>query len=231
VAKSEAGEPERTGPVDAARALGPQPLPELVEFRRITDAKTMKALGDPLRLRIMRVLGRDARIEPRIMTVKQVAEELGEPATKLYWHMKQLLAVDLIQIAELRLAGGIVEQHYRVAQAGWSVNPGQGDEDRDFLVSDDMFGMVDAAVEEYFTRYGQALRDGRTSIRSEDNVKNPPHVRNVGAIVECRVSQAKAAEFAERLNALVKEFAEETRGADGEVEGNLMAIFYATEAD
>ena len=232
VAKSEAGGPEQAAIDDGAPALGPQPLPELVEFRRIADAPTMKALADPLRLKIMRVLGRDAHIEPRIMTVKQLAEELGESPSKLYWHIKQLLAADLIQIAELRLAGGIVEQHYRVAQAHWAVNPGWAGEDRGSLVSEEMFGVAGAAVEEYFARYEQALRDGRTSLRPEDNLADPPHVRSVGAIAEYRMPQAKAADFAERLHALVKEFTDDSRAPDeGEVEVNLMAIFYATEAD
>ena len=67
--------------VEKALPLGPQPLPELIEFRHIDDAATMKALADPLRMKIMRVLGKHARTDPRIMTVKQIAEELGEPAT------------------------------------------------------------------------------------------------------------------------------------------------------
>ena len=35
--------------LEAALPLGPQQLPELIEFRQIEDAATMKALADPLR--------------------------------------------------------------------------------------------------------------------------------------------------------------------------------------
>ena len=215
--------------------LGPQPLPELVEFRRIEDAATIKALADPLRLQIMRVLGHGAHTSPRIMTVKQIAEELDEPTTKLYRHIKQLLAADLIQVAELRLVGGIVEQHYRVAQAGWGVHPGSyqpasGEQG----IPGEVYGMVDAAVTEFFGRYETALREGRTHLDKDENLEHPPYVRSVGAISDYRISRDKAADFAERLHALVAEYLEqhdERQLGDETVTVNLMAFFYATVAD
>jgi DNA-binding transcriptional ArsR family regulator len=214
--------------------LGPQPLPDLVEFRRIEDAATIKALADPLRLRIMRVLGHDARTNPRIMTVKQIAEELGEPTTKLYRHIKQLVAAGLIQIAELRLVGGIVEQHYRVAQAGWGVHPGGYESPTGERLPGEVYGIAAAAVVEFFKRYETALREGRTSLNKEENLKIPPYIRSVGAISDYRIPREKAAEFAERLHLLVGEFVEQAdeRNPDADtVDVNLMAVFYATTAE
>jgi DNA-binding transcriptional ArsR family regulator len=211
--------------------LGPQQLPELVEFRHIDDAATMKALADPLRMKIMRVLGKDAYADPRIMTVKQIAEELGEPTTKLYRHMKQLLAVDLIQVAELRLVGGIVEQRYRVAQKSLGVNPERSQVAREALLSEELFGMLGVAIDEYFMRYEEALRSGRTRMISQENLDNPPYVRSVGVIADYRIARERAAEFAERFHALVKEFTDEPGRVPGGVNVNLLAMFYATEAE
>jgi DNA-binding transcriptional ArsR family regulator len=234
MATVEDGGPEATAAgarpaAEEALALGPQPLPELIEYRRVDDAATMKALGDPLRLHLMRVLGRGARVKPRIMTVKQLAEELGEPTTKLYRHIKQLLAVELIQVAELRLVGGIVEQSFRVAQAGWGVDPGASDGPREPLASDALFDVVGAAATEYFSRYETALGEGRTFVSNEDNLANPPYVRSVGMIGDYRFPRERAADFAERLHALVKEFAdgESSEEADS-VSANQMVMFYAT---
>lgn len=221
-------------PADQALPLGPRPLPELLGFRKIEDAETIKALADPLRLRIMRALGRDARTKPRIMTVKQLAEELGEPGTKLYRHMNKLLGADLIQVAELRLVGGIVEQHYRVAQISWGVHTGGYESPTETSLPDEVFGMVGAAITEYFRRYETALRDGRTHLRSEDNLKNPPHVRSVGVINDTRIPRARAAEFGERLHALVEEFNADTEAPEDDpdaVSVNLMAIYYGTETE
>jgi DNA-binding transcriptional ArsR family regulator len=225
------GNPRGAG-AERALSLGPQPLPELIEYRKVEDAATMKALADPLRLKILRVLGKGARVEPRVMTVKQLAEELGEPTTKLYRHIKQLLAVDMIQVAELRLVGGIVEQHYRVAQAGWAVHPAAPEVPREQLLSEELFGMADAAITEYFARYEAALRDGRTFLRGEDNLENPPHIRSVGMIGDCQIPRDRAADFAERLHKLVKEFSDiEPHTEQDGVTGNLMVMFYATQPD
>jgi DNA-binding transcriptional ArsR family regulator len=226
----DAADAGRTGE-DEALALGPQELPELVEYRDVADPTTMKALADPLRLKIMRVMARDVRVEPRIMTVKQLAEELGEPTTKLYRHVKQLLAVGMIQVAELRLVGGIVEQSYRVAQMGWGVRT-DSEEPRAHRLSDELRDLLGASVEEYLTRYETALAEGRTFLRHEDNLANPPHVRSVLAIADCRVPRERAADFAERLSALVKEFtADETVDTPDAATANLMAMFYATTPD
>jgi len=215
---------------EKALPLGPQPLPELIEVRHIHDAATMKALSDPLRMKIMGVLGKHAHFNARIMTVKQIAEELGEPATKLYRHIKQLLAVELIQVAELRLVGGIVEQRYRVAQKHLSMDTKHADFRREALMSEELFGVVGAIIDEFFLNYEQALRSGRTHMLAQDSLDNPPHVRPVGVIADCRIPQEKAAEFGERFHALVKEFTSEpNQQVEDGVDANLMVMYYATE--
>ena len=217
---------------EKALPLGPQQLPELLESREIDDAATMKALADPLRMKILRVMAKHAHVEPRIMTVKQIAEEIGEPTTKLYRHMKQLLAVGLIQVAELRLVGGIVEQRYRVAQKDLTLHPQRMGTERVALLSEELSNVAGAAIDDYFVRYEEALNSGRTHLLPQDSLDNPPHVRSVGVISDCRIPQAKAAELAERLHALVQEFTHEPHyeGPDT-VNVNLLAICYATEAE
>ena len=218
--------------LEAALPLGPQPLPELIEFRQIEDAATMKALADPLRQKLLRALARNVHEKPRIMTVKQLAEEVGEPTTKLYRHMKQLLAVNLIQIAERRLVGGIVEQHYRIAQKGLGVNPERPTWDRDSAQSAELLGLVGAGIEEYFTRYEAALHAGQTHVLPQDSLENPPYVRSVGAICDFQLPRERAAEFGERFHALVEEFNGEAHArGENTVLVNLMTFFYATEPD
>jgi DNA-binding transcriptional ArsR family regulator len=232
--EDEAASTESAAEVELERVLplGPQALPELIEFRQIEDAATMKALADPLRQNILRVLSRNVHEKPRVMTVKQLAEELGEPTTKLYRHMKQLLAVDLIQVAELRLVGGIVEQHYRVAQKGLGVDPQRPTWDRASAQSEALLGVVGAGVEDFFTRYGAALQSGRTYVRSQDSLENPPYIRSTGAISDCQIPRERAAEFAERFHALIGEFHSEPNAhGEGTVYVNLLAMFYATEPE
>jgi hypothetical protein len=95
-------------------------------------------------------------------------------------------------------------------------------------------GMLDATVSEYFDRYDAALREGRTYLRSEDNLTNPPYVRSVGLITDARIPRDRAAEFGERLHALVEEFTGQPAAPDGEADAvavNLLAMYYATETE
>lgn len=207
-----------------ALPLGPQDLPEVERQRTVTDPAAIKAIADPLRIRIMRLMQEGARVEPRNFTVKQIATELDEPPTKLYRHIKLLLKTGFIQVAELRLVGGIVEQHYRTAAAGFDLRPEPGDG----IGSDEIEAAGGAAIVEFLSRYQAALRSGQTYVRREEALAHPPHVAAAGTVSSIRIPQEKAAEFAERLTALTREFCASEQDGDG-VHANLLAVFYATE--
>jgi DNA-binding transcriptional ArsR family regulator len=207
----------------AALPLGPQQLPEMVARRVITDPAAMKAIADPVRIRIIRLMQKGAHDQPRTFTVKQLATELKEPPTKLYRHVKLLLKMGFIQVAEVRLVGGIVEQHYRTAQAVLAVKPQHGDG-----LEDEVIAAASAAIDEFLQRYADALQDGRAYLHQQDALAHPPHVTTAGTISSVRIPQAKAADFALRLDALMDEFCDFEQDDTG-VEVNLMAVFYATE--
>jgi DNA-binding transcriptional ArsR family regulator len=89
----------------------------------VDDAATLKALADPLRIEILRTLMHT--FQPmRVMSVKELAEELGEPQTKLYRHVRQLEAAGLVRVAASRLVSGILEQRYQACQSSLEFGPG-----------------------------------------------------------------------------------------------------------
>ena len=81
------------------------------------EAAKLKALSDPLRLR-MGLLLID---EPR--TVKELAAALQVPPTRLYYHVRILEEQGLIEVAERRLVSGIEERRYRAIEENWVVAP------------------------------------------------------------------------------------------------------------
>ena len=87
--------------------------------RTVTDVDTIKALADPTRLAILRALSRD-RV-PK--SAKELAEDLDQPQTKLYRHLKVLQEAGLIEAAETRVVSGIVETKYRAAQSSVTIDP------------------------------------------------------------------------------------------------------------
>jgi DNA-binding transcriptional ArsR family regulator len=93
----------------SAPQAGWQPDP----VRVIERADQMKAIADPLRLRVVQLLMTDPR---RSFAVKEIGAALEQPVTKLYHHVKILEAAGLIKDVETRLVSGIVEHRYQAGQ-------------------------------------------------------------------------------------------------------------------
>lgn len=81
------------------------------------DAREIKALAHPLRLRILRLC------ELHELTNKQLADRLGhDPGTVLY-HVRQLLAAGFLEPAEVRTgASGALEKPYRSTGRSWNLD-------------------------------------------------------------------------------------------------------------
>src|SRR5215469_15004114 len=91
----------------------------------VSNVDVLKALADPLRLRLLYALTRRAGgAALPTMSVKELAAELGEPQTKLYRHVKHLESAGLIRSVSSRLVSGIVEHRYQA----W----------RDMIIGDDL---------------------------------------------------------------------------------------------
>src|SRR4051794_30435345 len=118
---------KRAGPGWAAARRPRQPARDAVSepraatadgrygIRTVSSAEAMKALADPLRLRVLQLL---MMASERSWTVKEIAAELGQPVTKLYHHVKLLEAAELVSDVETRVVSGIVEHRYRANQRG-----------------------------------------------------------------------------------------------------------------
>jgi DNA-binding transcriptional ArsR family regulator len=82
-----------------------RPAPETFE---VTELEQLRVLADPLRLRVLNHLFQEA------LTVKQVADRLEVPATKLYYHVNELERIGLVKVVETRVKSGIIEKYYRL---------------------------------------------------------------------------------------------------------------------
>ena len=94
-----------------------QPLAEAepLAVRTVDNVDVLKALADPTRMAILAALMKTRHDLP-VMSVKELAAELGEPQTKLYRHVRQLEAAGLIRVASSRMVSGILEQRYQASQ-------------------------------------------------------------------------------------------------------------------
>ena len=132
--------------------LGPEPLPE----RRLADVETIKALSDPLRLRILEVM---TASHGETFTVKRLAAILEVSQTKLYHHINLLAECGLINPAGQRVVSGIIETSYRIAQLKISL-------DRSLLASDspELHGVLVTVFDSAREDIERGLRSGLIGI-------------------------------------------------------------------
>lgn len=81
----------------------------------LTSLDQLRALADPLRLRILSVFARGPH------TTKQVAESLGEKPTRLYHHVEALARAKVIELKETRPNRGTVERYYQAVATRFTV--------------------------------------------------------------------------------------------------------------
>ncbi len=172
------------------------PLPE----RTISDIETLKALSDPVRLRILEAM---AGAPHETWTVKRLATALGVGPTKLYHHVGVLEERDLIRVAGTRVVSGIIETSYRIAQLSLRL-------DRSLLTAAAGGDAATAAVDEVIGSIFETARDDvaraiRSGAMQIDATTGSPE-RGMLAQGLARLRPEKAAEFRARLAALVAEY-------------------------
>lgn len=83
----------------------------------IEDPAALKAISDPLRLRLVELLTG----EPR--TVKYLAQIVGVRPNRLYYHVRMLEEHGLVQVTGTRLVSGIVERSYQATARSFVLGP------------------------------------------------------------------------------------------------------------
>jgi DNA-binding transcriptional ArsR family regulator len=90
---------------------------KIADELRIESIDVLKAVFDPLRMRILEAFAGQPR------TVKEVAEDLGATPHRLYYHVNMLEEHGLLIVAETRMISGILEKHYKLAARHLIVAP------------------------------------------------------------------------------------------------------------
>ena len=183
----------------------------------ITDLETLKAVSSPFRQNLMRLMSEKPR------TVKEMAEELDMPPSRLYYHINQLAKYGIIRVAKTQIVSGIVEKHYQISARAFRVDrallaPGGGNDDA--IIDVLMAGTLDAAEKE--------IRQGiRSGIIDMSKSGTEPGAIFIGHAVVSLTSE-QYSDFKQRLFDLYQEFeAMETPPDDASVQlSGLLIAFY-----
>lgn len=182
----------------------------------IENVDALKMIADPLRLQIIRNLDKPH-------TVKELAQRLDIPATKLYYHVNQLEKHGIIRVVDTRIVSGIIEKHYRVTAKTYHVSKSllKGTKDSQESLEAVLSAIFDTAKAEL----RQSIQAGLLTV--DEAVE-----RQQDGIVwhgSMNLSPEKFAELNGRLQTLLDEFDEIAREEDGAADKKpygLVVTFY-----
>lgn len=188
----------------------------------ITELETLKVIADPLRVQILEFIGMVCD-EGRLATVKEMADALDLPTTKLYYHVNLLEKHGLVQVAETKVVSGIIERHYRIRakrlRADLNV-AGEGqidDNEKMELTLTSVRSMFDNAyqnIEKSFHRRYETMPEEFT-----EEEKNAMHYGQT----LLRLSPSQGREFVDEMEALIKKY-EDINAVEGVVFGLTIAF-------
>ena len=197
-----------------------QSLPETAPraVRTVDNVDMLKAMADPTRMAILVALMKTRHDLP-VMSVKELAAELGEPQTKLYRHVRLLEAAGLIRVASTRMVSGILEQRYQASQQDLRLGSG-------FLRehAEDSVGVMQAVLDRFRDGFFAAFEAER---RSEDDVPAEEAYRiPVLFFSDLRIAPARAVELRSKLKEIFDDLNDEQAEDPGGVPVNLLIGCY-----
>lgn len=80
------------------------------QFKVIKTEEELKIFSDPYRMKIINVFNSSS--EP--LTVKGVADILGEVPAKVHYHVKKLISINILELDHVEIINGINAKYYRM---------------------------------------------------------------------------------------------------------------------
>lgn len=159
----------------------------------IEDIEVFEILNNPTRFRIL------ARLyEPK--SIREVAEEMGVPPTRLYYHVNLLEEAGILRVVETRKVGAMLQKIYQTAAKSFrpALNISRKDHEPHDVARAAAGIVLDGAradVEEALTEHFSALREG-----AEDTDMIGSLGRSLSFMTEERANEFKA-----KLQKLIEE--------------------------
>ncbi len=174
---------------------------ETIEFDTI---EAMDVIASPIRLRLL-----DRFREPA--TVKQVAERMGVPVTRLYHHVNQLVDHGFLVLVEERPKGAMVERVFCAAAKTFRPS-------RRFL---DTYG-IDGLVEISKLSFRTAEAEFVTALQDAPELGEDSGRLAIG-LARLHLSEEQLLELVQTVNSLIRSYADEP---DGDIEVSFMTAVF-----
>ena len=173
----------------------------------VSDINTLKVLADELRLKLYDLI-RSYSMAGEVCTVKMLAETLGMPPSRLYYHINLMESAGLLKVAETRLVSGIVEKSYLAAARRLIIN-----QESTGTAADLPAGVISGVI-------NAALGDLWDSLKPSEAVEDEKQLDDLDLRISkhsLNLTEYEASELLERLSALTTEYSMlERSGGEGE---------------
>lgn len=184
---------------------------EQLDCLEIDDIEVFEILNNPMRFRILREL-----MSPR--SVRDLAEAMQVPPTRLYYHVNLLEEAGIIAVAQTRKVGAMVQKVYQTTARGFKPSPrlAQSDHEPPELAKIAAGVVFDGAridAEEALTTHFER-------VRSEGEHKMHGALSRTVA----RFSPAEADEFADLLAEFLEQHFDPHDRGDGDEYGLTLAF-------
>ncbi len=191
----------------------PTPQAEFV----IQDIETLRAISDPLRIRLLELMA-----QPQ--TVKEIATQLGVGKTKLYYHLNLLEKHGIIRVVRTRVVSGIIEKSYQVT--AFSFRPA-----KELLLHDTEgkaqgVAIIESILDATSADLTHSFKTGKVALGKEAQEKQ----LLMGRVV-MSLTPEQAASFYERLEALLTEVSQYEKPATGAQSYSLTIAFFPKSAE
>jgi DNA-binding transcriptional ArsR family regulator len=173
------------------------------ERRRATQQ--LRALAHPLRIRLVEAFAQGRR------TTMQVAEEMGEPPTRLYHHVNALERARVLRLVDRRQVRGATEKYYELA----SRTVGRVPRELTGSTRASLTTIANAVFDEARTELLAAVAEAKTI----DDSTAPLALRMLLSLPASKVPRVR-----QRILALLKQLQREHKAARPAADGKLWAL-------
>lgn len=129
-------------------------------------AEAIETYIHPFRAKIMRVM----RETGRPMTVKEIADAMGQTAARIHYHVQKLLAIDVLRLDHTRLVNGIVAKYYTFAYETVALDVPDDDAEKKEELNERLLWEYSRIFDQVKQGYYDLYARRETGIRKEDQV-------------------------------------------------------------
>ncbi len=148
-----------------------------------------RAIASPLRLELIGLF-----IDPEPLSVAQIAERMGRPATAIHYHVRLLEKAGLLRRAGEQRSGRRNEVLYRPVADVYKV-----DQPRDTTSGD-----AEAAIKTLSMAFRMAVGDMKAALEDSSTRDSGPQRNFLGGRFHCRLSRADLAQLNRHLREIEK---------------------------